>query len=413
MEREISDLRRAEGHVFVGEHWKNGEYRVEGYTRSSFYADSTEAVFPQKIWVVDRIDRPTSKDMRPAQCKDSIRLGLYPEGGYLVLGMKNHVAFRSTDGRGMPVPLRGWLCEDGAKVSDIESVHDGMGQFSFVPHEGTRYTVRLTSGNEFPLPPSLRSGMVMHLEHTGRKNVVFSVRQPKGSMPRRITLFVQMRGVPCCQASGILRDSLIISLPTSEFVGQGIAEATLYDEEQRPIAERLFYVLPNKQLTITVRPSKETYTRRNRGEVRIHVTDPEGMPVQAEVCMSIFDKAYMSQAYRETILSYNFLSTQIRGNIHNPAYYFDPKSPDRLHALDLLLLTQGWRRYTWQANRKDYHGKPFLSDSIIGKETVGNRKMKRNTTNGGEQMIQVFGPSGDSQFLWTDSLAISLFPCQS
>ncbi len=250
--------------------------------------------------------------MRSAQCKDSIRLGLYPEGGYLVLGMKNHVAFRSTDGRGMPVPLRGWLCEDGAKVSDIESVHDGMGQFSFIPHEGTRYTVRLTSGNEFPLPPSLRSGMVMHLEHNGRKNVVFSVRQPKGSMPRRITLFVQMRGVPCCQASGILRDSLIISLPTSEFVGQGIAEATLYDEEQRPIAERLFYVLPNKQLTITARPSKETYTRRNRGEVRIHVTDPEGMPVQAEVCMSIFDKAYMSQAYRETILSYPIISSQPR-----------------------------------------------------------------------------------------------------
>ena len=120
--------------------------------------------------------------------------------------------------------------------------------------------------------------------------------------------------------------------------------------------------------------------------------------------MSIFDKAYMSQAYRETMLSYNFLSTQIRGNIHHPAYYFDRKNPDRLQALDLLLLTQGWRRYTWQASRKDYHGKPFLCDNIIGMETVGSRKMKRNTTNGGEQVIQVFGPSGDSQFLWTDSV---------
>lgn len=395
---------RAEGHVFIGEHWKNGEYKVEGYTQSSFYADSTEAVFPQKIWVVDRINTPNPKDIRPAQCKDSISLGLYPEGGYLVLGMENHVAFRSTDGRGMPVFMRGWLCEDGVKVSDIESVHDGMGQFSLVPHEGVQYTVRLTSGNEFPLPASLHSGMVMHLEHTDSKNAVFSVRQPRGSKPRRITLFVQMRGVPCCQASGILRDSLIITLPTTEFPGQGIAEATLYDEQQRPVAERLFFVWPDKQLTITAHPSKEAYTRRNRGEVRIHVTDSEGKPVQAEICMSIFDKAYMNQAYRETMLSYNFLSTQIRGNIHHPAYYFDHKNLDRLHALDLLLLTQGWRRYTWQASLKDYRGKPFLCDSIIGKETVGNRKMKRNTTNVGEQVIQVFGPSGDSQFLWTDSV---------
>lgn len=395
---------RAEGHVFIGERWKTGEYRVEGYTQSSFYADSTEAVFPQKIWVVDRIDKQKPQDTKAEQQRDNIRLGLYPEGGYLVQGIKNYVAFKTTDNQGMPAPLNGWLCENGARILDIESYHDGMGLFSFVPQEGIRYTVQLTNGQEFPLPTSLRSGMVMHLEHTDRKNVVFSVRQSKESMPRRISLFVQMRGVPCYQAGGVLRDSLIISLPMSGFPGQGIAEATLFDEQQRPIAERLFYVLPDKQLTITARPSKEVYIRRDKGEVRIHVTDSEGKPVQAEICMSIFDKAYMSQAYRETMLSYNFLSTQIRGNIHHPAYYFDRNNPDRLHALDLLLLTQGWRRYTWQESRKDYHGKPFLCDSIIGRETVGSRKMKRNTTNGGEQVIQVFGPSGDSQFLWTDSV---------
>lgn len=395
---------RAEGHVFIGEHWKNGEYRVEGYTQSSFYADSTEAVFPQKIWVVDRIEKQEPQDTRTGLQKDNIRLGLYPEGGYLVQGIKNYVAFKATDNQGMPVPLSGWLCENRARKLNIESSHDGMGLLSFVPHEGVRYTVQLTNGQEFPLPSSLRSGMVMHLEHTDRNNVVFSARQPRGSMPRRISLFVQMRGVPCYHASGILRDSLVIDLPTTEFPGQGIAEATLYDEQQRPVAERLFYVLPDKQLTITARPSKEVYIRRDKGEVRIHVTDSEGKPVQAEICMSIFDKAYMKPSYRETMLSYNFLSTQIRGNIHHPAYYFDHKNPDRLHALDLLLLTQGWRRYIWQESRKAYHGKPFLCDSIIGMEIVGSRKMKRNTTNGGEQVIQVFGPSGDSQFLWTDSV---------
>ena len=395
---------RADGHVFIGEHWKTGEYRVEGYTSSSFYADSTEAVFPQKVWVVDRIDKQKPQDTRVGLQRDNIRFGLYPEGGYLVQGIKNYVAFKTTDNHGMPASLSGWLCENGARILDIESSHDGMGLFSLVPHGGGRYTIQLTNGQEFPLPASLRSGMVMHLEHTDRKNVVFSVRQPRGSMPRRITLFVQMRGVSCYQADGILRDSLVISLPTTEFPGQGIAEATLYDEQQRPIAERLFYVLPDKQLTITAHPSKEVYLRRARGEVRIHVTDSEGKLVQTEICMSIFDKAYMSQAYREIMLSYNFLSTQIRGNIHHPAYYFDHKNPDRLHALDLLLLTQGWRRYIWQASRKDNHGKPFLCDCIIGKETVGSRKMKRNTTNGGEQVIQVFGPSGDSQFLWTDSV---------
>ena len=320
---------RAEGHVFIGEKWNTGEYRVEGYTQSSFYADSTEAIFPQKIWVVDRIDKQKPQDTKARQQRDNIRLGLYPEGGYLVQGIKNYVAFKTTDNQGMPAPLNGWLYENGARILDIESYHDGMGLFSFVPQEGIRYTVQLTNGQEFPLPTSLRSGMVMHLEHTDRKNVVFSVRQSKESMPRRISLFVQMRGVPCYQAGGVLRDSLIITLPTSEFIGQGIAEATLYDEQQRPVAERLFYVLPDK------------------GKVRIHVTDSEGKPVQAEICVSIFDKAYMNQSYRETMLSYNLLSTQIRGNIHHPAYYFDRNNPDRLHALDLLGTVSSYGPIPW------------------------------------------------------------------
>ena len=193
---------RAEGHVFIGEKWNTGEYRVEGYTQSSFYADSTEAVFPQKMWVVDRIDKQEPQDMRTGLQKDNIRLGLYPEGGYLVQGIKNYVAFKATDNQGVPVPLSGWLCENRARILNIESSHDGMGLLSFVPHEGVRYTVQLTNGQEFPLPTSLRSGMVMHLEHTDRKNVVFSAKQPRGSMPRRISLFVQMRGVPCYQAGG-------------------------------------------------------------------------------------------------------------------------------------------------------------------------------------------------------------------
>lgn len=132
---------RTDGHVFIGEKWKSGEYRVEGYTQSSFYADSTEALFPQKIWVVDRIDKQKPQDTRAGLQRDNIRLGLYPEGGYLVQGIKNYVAFRSTDNLGMPAPLSGWLCENGARILDIESCHDGMGCFrSFLTKKSaTRY----------------------------------------------------------------------------------------------------------------------------------------------------------------------------------------------------------------------------------------------------------------------------------
>ena len=77
------------------------------------------------------------------------------------------------------------------------------------------------------------------------------------------------------------------------------------------------------------------------------MTDAAGNPVRAELAVSIFDKAYLYQPGHENILSHSYLSEQIRGDIFNPTYYFDEKNADRLQALDLLLMTQGWRRYVW------------------------------------------------------------------
>ena len=79
----------------------------------------------------------------------------------------------------------------------------------------------------------------------------------------------------------------------------------------------------------------------------IQVTDAEGNPVRAEVAVSIFDKAYLYLPGHENIMSHSYLSEQIRGDVFNPAYYFDETNADRLYALDLLLMTQGWRRYVW------------------------------------------------------------------
>ena len=55
---------------------------------------------------------------------------------------------------------------------------------------------------------------------------------------------------------------------------------------------------------------------------------------------------YFFEGYAKT--SFTADSTEaIRGDIFNPTYYFDERNANRLQALDLLLMTQGWRRYVW------------------------------------------------------------------
>ena len=92
---------------------------------------------------------------------------------------------------------------------------------------------------------------------------------------------------------------------------------------------------------------RKTYALREKATLKIKVTDGNGVPVKTNLGLSVFDKAYINPADPVNILTHCYLSSQIRGKIHNPLYYFDEKNKDRMQAMDLLLLTQGWRRYVW------------------------------------------------------------------
>ena len=165
----------------------------------------------------------------------------------------------------------------------------------------------------------------------------------------------------------------------------------------------MVYVNPDKQLHIGLESDRKDYFTREKGKLRIKVTDDAGRPVQAHLGLSIFDCAYTNKAAADNMLSHCLLTTEIKGNIHNPAYYFNEAHKDRLVALDLLLLTQGWRKYVWTPDTLDRKSGIFLSDGINGKLSIGKKKARERLGNAG-QLVQLFGPDGTPQFIITDSL---------
>ena len=172
---------------------------------------------------------------------------------------------------------------------------------------------------------------------------------------------------------GVLKDNLKMRIPLSNFLYQGIAEFTLLNEAMEPIAERLVYVHPEKKLYITAEPEKKHFKTREKATIKIKVTDDKGNPIKAHLGVSVYDQAYDYTENKHSLPVYCYLSSQIRGNIYNPTYYFDEENSDRIEALDLLLLTQGWRRYVWHTSNNSYSGRPFLLDEIVGIQTVKNR----------------------------------------
>lgn len=317
-------------------------------------------------------------------------------------GLFSKLAFKATDGKGNPVSVEGTIYEDDKFLCGIKSVHDGMGAVSFTPLVNKKYRIELKNGKSYPLPEIHSQGMVLNLRGQDKEHLDFVLSQTEGFPHRQIYLLGQMRGMICCMAKGILKDSLKISIPLDNFLYQGIAEFTLFDSSMQPVAERLVYVHPQKRLYITAEPAKTSFAIREKASIKIKATDEEGKPVRANLGISVYDRAYNNPADPVNILAYCYLSSQIRGRICNPTYYFDEKNSDRKEALDLLLLTQGWRRYVWNAVEPDYQGQPFLTDEINGIQTLKSKK-KAKQNEGAEQLIQIFGAKGNSQFIWTDS----------
>ena len=390
------------GHVYIDEKLLEGDYFLEGYTKYSFYKNDTVSVTSKrKIKIVKNIAHSRVIE----NPKDTtFRFEVYPEGGNLVVGLSSKLAFKATDGKGHPVFVEGTIYQDDKSLLKINSVHDGMGAVLFTPLANKRYRIELNNGKSYRLPEIRLQGMVLRLSGQDKKQLNFVVSQSEGVPDGRIYLLGQMRGMVCCVAKGLLRDSLRISIPLDNFLYQGIAEFTLFDSLMRPVAERLVYVHPEKKLHITAEPDKKSFFTREKGTIRIKVTDEKGRPVKANLGVSVFDGAYDDSADPMNILSYYYLSSQIRGKIYNPTYYFDARNNGRTEGMDLLLLTQGWRRYVWDMKQPTYQGQPFLTDEINGIQTQKAKVKKKGEHNKGtEQLLQVSGATGNSQFIWTDS----------
>jgi hypothetical protein len=387
---------RANGHIYIGTKWPQGEYLMEGYTMSSFSSDSTQAIRPRRIRVVDRvsqmdyISKQGIKNDADQKLSSKHRVDLFPEGGHLIYGINSVVAFKATYGNGLPEDVSGKVLEDGKKIGSIKTLHDGMGRFSITPKSGKEYKVVLDDGRTILFPTIERGGMSLRVSKNNAKGLSLLVSSSDDT-PQAFSITAKQNGIVCSTASGTVKGQQAVKIPTAYFGFQGIVEITLFDSAERPVAERLVFVNPQRQLTITATTSQKHYNRRDMVKVRLQVTDASGSPIKSELAVSIFDKAYLYLPGHENILSHCFLSEQIRGHIFNPTYYFDNQNDDRLAALDLLMMTQGWRNYVW--DKEVPSSDPLLTDGVDGILTT-QREVRLKT-----QVINVYAPQVDSSLV--------------
>jgi hypothetical protein len=384
-EKILIDNGFASGYIATGNTLPGNDYLLAAFTANSILKDTAEfkAFRRLKIAAAHSSSPPT-----PSVVTDPTRLAFFPEGGNLVSDIPNVVAFKASTTGGLPVQVDATFLENGRQVMNLSTNKLGMGKFEFTPKSSAEYTVQLAQSRQiYPLPHAMPAGLVLHLLEKTEDRFTFLLTKNRQSSYEQLYVSAQSRGIVCAVYQGKMTgDSLRFSLPANK-LPTGIVQVTVYDQALRPLAERLIYAHSGKDLVTQVTLSRTTFRPKDKVKINIKVTDPTGTPVAAHLGVSVYDSFYQNPADRLNIVSYTQLHSQIRGAIPNPDYYFDPGNKDRDQAMDLLLLTQGWRRYIWD------NGDP--ASAATGKMVLSN-KISGHLTGKGPfpPMLLAFGPDG-------------------
>lgn len=283
---------------------------------------------------------------------NKIDFTMFPEGGDLVCGLDNNVAFAALNEFGKPADVEGVvLTEKGSKVASFSSFHQGMGAFKFNPQSGETYHVKITKpegiSETFKLPSVLERGYVLNVDNSKIGEVGVNINTTE---TEKLAVVAQVRGK-------LYYSTLIDAKPGSnKFVFStdefpiGVSQITLFDSKGIARAERLAFVNKHKQLTISVDTDKDKYLPREKVKMTLTVKDERGLPMPANLSMSIVNDQLLSFADDKSgnILSQLLVQQDINKKIEEPAFYFNAKEPKADKALDYVMMTAGWRRFTWE-----------------------------------------------------------------
>ncbi|MDP2385067.1 MAG: MG2 domain-containing protein [Bacteroidota bacterium] len=294
---------------------------------------------------------------------NKIDLALLPEGGDLVEGLQSNVAIKALNEFGKPADIEGVVLNSkGTKVSTFSSFYNGMGAFNFTPAANETYTVKITKPEGitevYKMPEVLKRGYVLNVNNTKDGELTATIRTTE---TEQLSLVAQVRGtIYYSTAIDAKKGDNAIIIPTEKFP-VGVAQVTLFDAKGIERAERLSFVNSNNQLQISIETDKEKYLPREKVKLTVRVKDEKGMPAPANVALSVVNDQFLSFADDKTgnILSELLLQQDLKGKVEEPAFYFDKKEEKAEKALDYLLMTSGWRRFTWEQIMKQE--KPLIT----------------------------------------------------
>ncbi|RVT97200.1 carboxypeptidase regulatory-like domain-containing protein [Mucilaginibacter limnophilus] len=305
-----------------------------------------------------------------------------PEGGYMVNNLTSRVGIKAIAENGRGVNVTGEVIDSKNNiVAPIKTLHKGMGVFEITPLPSEAYTARIVlpggTVKSYPLPQVKPSGVVMCvMNHPERPSVMVVIQRSANIAETGNYLLVAQGEGRVCYAAVInfkQGTNSINVMIDKQLLASGIIRFTLLSMQKTPLAERVIYIEGNNHLNINIKAGRQA---TDSVSMDLHVTTTDGQPVQGAFSIAVTDNNQVKadSVNMPDIATYMLLTSNLKGEIEEPGYYF--AQANTAQHLDMLLLTQGWTAYIWKDVFDKAYKPEFLpgyANRVTGKVVSGNR----------------------------------------
>jgi len=330
---------------------------VRAYTKWMLNFDSS-FLFNQDLTVI----QPASKRIKGEPPATVTKLYFFPEGGELIAGLNTRVAFMAENQYGQPVKVEGVVKDgSGKEVATLKPEHDGMGSFHMLASAEDSYTASWKDDkgetHTTSLPAVKPSGASI-VAKPADGSTLFAIQRTENAPENLKTLHIVATTYQqlVYMANVSLTDKSMVSgaIPTATFPS-GILQLTLFDQAWKPVSERIVFVNNGEaEFHPEVGFAKLSFDKRGQNEVVVNVPDS----VPSNLSIAITDAAVGADS-SSNLISRMLLTSQIKGRVFHPFYYFADTTDEIRQNLDLVMLTHGWRKYNW--DKLVRHEDPVIS----------------------------------------------------
>jgi hypothetical protein len=331
---------QAKGDIYLSKELKPGFYILRAYT---LYMLNYKEVIDEKIITI--LSDSTAQTKSDGSTSAPVAY-IMPEGGKIVTNLASKVAYKLTLPNQLP------LQQTTVKVTDDDNniiyegtpIHDGMGFFDITPLPSKKYKLSFDLNGIIytkDLPSIDSSGVVLTADNRNANKIFLSIATNNTSVYSKAVVTAQMNGVTVYAQNYDLSEGFAAGAIDKKNLPNGVLTITCFTSTMVPLCERLIYIHKYKSPDLQFKMDALHVGAKVKNQFFI-----SGFTDSTLVSIAVTDADEpLTPFTNHNIISYFLLGSEVKGYVHNPFYYFRKQDSSTFAHLDLVMLTNGWRRF--------------------------------------------------------------------